>query len=303
MRDEASAATGYAASPLDRRADLRARPEALAGLRTAAARAVLFCRDKAVLKRGDPLDPLFTLGEAGELAAAPEAFLGLDGEAARFAGFAARTEDELKAAGRLVIDLRTLATQRSVTPQALSLLGQAKSLLTWHATHPRCARCGAETVMSCGGWRRDCPACGANHFPRTDPVVIMLIHRGERCLLARKPMFLPGMFSCLAGFIEPGETIEDAVRRETLEEAGLRAGRVAYHASQPWPLPSGQLMIGCMAEALDEAITLEAEELEDGRWFSREECRLMLEGRHPDGLFCPPPAAIANTLLRAWVGD
>jgi NAD+ diphosphatase len=302
MRDEASAATGYAASPLDRRADLRARPDALAALLDERARAVVLCRDKAVLKPGAPLDPLFTLAEAGELRAAPDAFLGLDGGAARFAGMSPHGEDEIKASGLLAIDLRTLATQRSVTPAALSLLGQAKSLLTWHATHPRCARCGAETQMSCGGWRRDCPACDANHFPRTDPVVIMLIHRGDRCLLARKPMFLPGMFSCLAGFIEPGETIEDAVRRETMEEAGVRAGRVAYHASQPWPLPFGQLMIGCMAEALTDEITLEAEELEDGRWFSREECRLMLDGRHPDGLFCPPPAAIANTLLRAWVG-
>ena len=129
----------------------------------------------------------------------------------------------------------------------------------------------------------------------------MMVVRGEHCLLARKSAFLPGMYSCLAGFIEPGETLEDAVRRETLEEAGVRAGRVIYHAAQPWPLPFSQLMIGCLAETNDEAITLDMSELEAGRWFSRTECRDMLDGTHPEGLFCPPPASIANLLLRDWL--
>lgn len=302
MRTEASALTGYAQNPLDRRADLRARPEALDALRTPAARAVLFCGDKAVLKRaGDGLDPLFDLAHAADIAADPRIFLGVAEDAGHFAGRSPRDEETLKADGYVVIDLRSLAIQGAVSAAHLSILGQAKGLVTWHATHPRCARCGAATDLTQGGWRRDCPACGATHFPRTDPVVIMLVHRGETCLLARKPMFPPGMHSCLAGFIEPGETIEDAVRRETLEEAGIVTGRVRYHAAQPWPLPFSQLMIGCFAEALTAEITLEVEELEDGRWFTRAECRDMLENRHKDGLFCPPRAAIAHTLLRAWV--
>lgn len=301
-RDEASAATGYADNPLDRRADLRGADDAVGALKTAAARVLVFAADKAVLKRGEPLDPLFDLAETAEIGAAAELFLGVDPLGRGH--FAARTrepEDALKARGLLVIDLRTLAVQGAVTAPHLGMLGQAKSLVTWHGTHTHCARCGQPTRIAQSGWRRDCTACSGQHFPRTDPVAIMLIHRGERCLLARKRLFAAGMVSCLAGFIEPGETIEDAVRRESFEEAGIRIGRVSYHASQPWPLPFGQLMIGCMAEALTEEITLELEELEEGRWFTREECRLMLAGKHPQGYFCPPPAAIANTLLRAWV--
>ncbi|MEQ9244782.1 MAG: NAD(+) diphosphatase, partial [Nitratireductor sp.] len=142
--------------------------------------------------------------------------------------------------------------------------------------------------------------CGRDHFPRTDPVVIMLAVRGEQCLLGRSPHFAPGMVSCLAGFVEPGETIEAAVRRETREEAGIAVGAVAYHASQPWPFPYS-LMIGCYGQAESEAITMDENELEDCRWFSRDEVRLMLEDRHPDGHRVPPRGAIANRLIRDWV--
>ena len=137
------------------------------------------------------------------------------------------------------------------------------------------------------------------HFPRTDPVVIMLVTRGDACLLARQARFAPGMYSCIAGFVEPGETLEDAVRRESWEEAGLRVGNVRYLASQPWPFPSS-IMMGCIAEALGDEITLDMTELEEGRWFPREEVLQMLEGKHPDGLACPQHIAIANTLVRAW---
>jgi NAD+ diphosphatase len=130
----------------------------------------------------------------------------------------------------------------------------------------------------------------------------MLAVRGDNCLLARQARFAPGMYSCIAGFVEPGETFEDAVRRETWEEAGLRTGTVRYVASQPWPFP-GSLMIGCLAEALNDDIVLDGTELEAGRWFSREEALQMLEGKHPDNLFCPPHMAIANTILKAWAVD
>lgn len=132
--------------------------------------------------------------------------------------------------------------------------------------------------------------------------MIMLITRGDTCLLGRSPRFNTGMYSCLAGFLEPGETIEDAVRRETFEEVGLTIGAVRYHASQPWPFPAS-LMIGCVAESLDEAITLDPEELADARWFARDAVAAMLEGRHPEGLTAPPPLAIANLLMRAFVEE
>jgi NAD+ diphosphatase len=150
------------------------------------------------------------------------------------------------------------------------------------------------------GWRRDCAKCKAQHFPRTDPVVIMLATDGERCLLGRSPRFVPSMWSCLAGFVEPGEAIEDAVRRETREEAGIACGRVTYFASQPWPFPTS-LMIGCHAEALNREIVVDREELEDARWFSKTEVADMLMRKHPEGLTTPPPVAIAHHLIRAWV--
>jgi NAD+ diphosphatase len=199
-----------------------------------------------------------------------------------------------------VVDLRSIAVQGLVPEAELGLLAQAKALFNWHRTHGFCARCGAATHPSPTRLRRDCPACAAQHFPRTDPVVIMLVTRGENCLLGRQARFVPGMYSCLAGFVSQGETIEDSVRREVMEEAGVRVGQVRYVTSQPWPFPSS-LMIGCQGEAESEAVTLDRDELEDGRWFSREEVRAMFERRHPDGLSAPNPIAIAHHLLHGWV--
>ena len=197
-------------------------------------------------------------------------------------------------------DLRSIAVQGTVPAHELGMLAQAKSLLSWHARHRFCANCGSPTASATGGLRRDCPSCSAQHFPRTDPVSIMLVARGDRCLLGRQKRFVAGSYSCLAGFISPGETIEDAVRREVLEEAGIRVGRVSYVASQPWPFPSS-IMIGCYGEALTDEIVLDRDELEDGRWFHRDELASMLERRHPDGLITPPPMAIAHHLMRAWL--
>ncbi|KQP88269.1 NAD(+) diphosphatase [Methylobacterium sp. Leaf117] len=197
-------------------------------------------------------------------------------------------------------DLRSLAGEGRIAPHELGLLATAKSLLGWHARHGFCANCGTPTTLAAGGYRRECAACGTHHFPRTDPVVIMLITRGDACLLGRSPRFNEGMYSCLAGFLEPGETVEDAVRRETFEEVGLTIGAVRYHASQPWPFPSS-LMIGCVAESLDDIITIDPEELADARWFSRADVTAMLDGRHPEGLTAPPPLAIAHLLVRAFV--
>lgn len=184
--------------------------------------------------------------------------------------------------------------------EELGLLAVAKSMLDWHTRHGFCANCGTATVAKAGGFRRECPACNAHHFPRVDPVVIMLVRRGETCLLGRGPHFRPNMYSCLAGFLEPGETIEDAVRREVFEETRIRVGAVTYRTSQPWPFPSS-LMLGCAAEALDGAIVTDPSELEDARWFDRASVAAMLDGTHPEGIQAPPPMAIANYLMRAFV--
>lgn len=196
-------------------------------------------------------------------------------------------------------DLRALASEACLPADELGLAATAKSLLAWHANHGFCAHCGAATQIAAGGFRRECASCGRHHFPRTDPVAIMLVARGETCLLGRSPHHREGMYSCLAGFIEPGETIEDAVRRETFEETGIRVGPVAYRASQPWPYPAS-LMIGCVAEALSEAITIDPTELADARWFGRKELTAMFEGSHPQGFFLPPPMAIAHGLVREF---
>jgi NAD+ diphosphatase len=214
--------------------------------------------------------------------------------------FAARLPAEPP--GRDLVDLRTFAGEETVAEQVFGQLAQARSMLSWHERHGFCANCGAPTTIGAGGYRRDCAACGAQHFPRTDPVAIMLVSDGERALLGRQARFRPGSYSCLAGFVEPGETLEDAVRRETFEEAGIRVGRVRFHASQPWPFVSS-LMLGCHGEALTRDIVMDANELEDCRWFSRAEVATIVAGTHPDGLTCPPRLAIARHLIEAWLAE
>ncbi|QJU57862.1 NAD(+) diphosphatase [Sphingomonas sp. AP4-R1] len=179
----------------------------------------------------------------------------------------------------------------------------ARSLLDWHARHRFCAFCGHASDLARAGWGRLCPNCGTEHFPRTDPVVIMLAEheRGPqaRVLVGRQPTFPPGRYSALAGFLEVGESIEGAVARELAEEAGVRAGAIRYVASQPWPFPS-QLMIACIAEVADPTVTLDMNELEDARWVDRDEVFAALAGDESAPFQAPPPYAIANTLLRAW---
>ena len=169
----------------------------------------------------------------------------------------------------------------------------------WHARRRFCANCGALNEVAAAGWRRDCKTCKETHFPRTDPVVIMLAVDGDACLLGRQPRFPKGMYSALAGFVEPGETIEAAVRREIREEAGVACGAVRYFASQPWPFPAS-LMIGCFAQADGRDLEVDNVELEHARWFSREETMALIERRHPDRLTAPTPMAIAHHLLKRW---
>jgi len=294
---------GYTASLIDRAAHRRNEAAALAS--DARAGAYLVGGELIITrKRGEGGDPLFSLAEARALAPARETVLlgFLDG-APRFGlGIGKEDAEALKARADdfLVTDLRSIAVQGLVAPEHLPPIAEAKALLAWHARHRFCSNCGAQTNVSQAGWKRECPACKVEHFPRTDPVVIMLAIDGERCLMGRAGRFVANMWSCLAGFIEPGESIEEAARRETLEEAGIVCGRVKYFASQPWPFPMS-LMIGCHAQATSTEITVDREELEDARWFTRDEVVQMFRGEHPEQITIPPPIAIAHHIIRAWV--
>ena len=298
---------GYTASLLDRAAERRTDAAALAALEgDPRARACVVGGELIVLQKGTELhDPLFSLEQARSLGRTAElVFLGLFQSAPRFAlALDVAAAETLKSRAEYVVtDLRSIAVQGLVAAEHLPPLAEGKALLTWHARHRFCSNCGSASNPVEGGWRRDCPACHAPHFPRTDPVVIMLPVAGDRCLLGRSYRFQRAMWSCLAGFVEPGEAIEDAVRRETREEAGIVCGQVRYFASQPWPFPTS-LMIGCHAQALSQEIVVDRGELEDARWFEREEVAAMLLQRHRDGLTTPPSVAIAYHIIRAWVEE
>jgi NAD+ diphosphatase len=226
-------------------------------------------------------------------------FLGLagekDGGAPRFAA-AASGADLVSDFGGQIIDARAAAVQ--LGDGRAEIVAQARSLLDWHARHKFCAVCGGTTVMNKAGYARTCQACNAEHFPRTDPVVIMLAIKGDHALVGRQPNFPKRFFSALAGFVEPGESLEEAVARELFEESGIRANRVRYLASQPWPFPAS-LMIAAFAEAVNMDITIDADELEEARWVTKDEVRAALAGT--GDWMAPPPMAIAHTLLKAWV--
>ena len=296
---EPSLLTGFAGNIIDRRSEHRTPDAVAAALADTRARFYLLRADKVLLKGSDPL---FTGAEALALDAVRDTavLLGWANEAPRLAATVPETTaiDE----GKITLtDLRTLANTGAVSTEHLGALAQGRSLANWHAKHGFCANCGTPTAITNGGYRRDCPHCKAQHFPRTDPVVIMLAIHGDNALLGRQKQFPAGMYSCLAGFLEPGETIEAAVRRETLEESGIAIGRVRYHASQPWPFPAS-LMIGCHAEAITSEIRRDETELEDCRWFPRDEVKAMLAGTHPGGLKASAPIAIAHHLTAAWAG-
>lgn len=197
------------------------------------------------------------------------------------------------------VELRGIMAALSMREAELAATG--KALAHWHRSHGFCAACGAPSAVAMAGWQRTCPSCGAHHFPRTDPVVIMLILDGNRLLLGRSPGWAAGMYSCLAGFIEPGETMEAAVRREVMEEAGIRVGSVSYLASQPWPFPAS-LMFGCLGQALSTEITVDPVELEAACWITREEMVTVIAGTHPE-INAPRNGSIARFLINAWLAD
>jgi NAD+ diphosphatase len=269
-------------------------------IRTDAARLAELARAEARLLRLEGLIPRLDeqqrlqwgrLGEAeGEVV-----FLGLlDGEPL-FAAVPSEGDPDPAYTRR-----ETFAALGVLQPDELALYGGARSLLDWHARHRFCPQCGGATVLAKGGWQRDCGQCGGQQFPRTDPVTIMLVEHEGRVLLGRNARFPGRSYSALAGFVEPGETIEEAVAREVYEEAGVRVRDVSYIASQPWPFPS-QLMIACHAHADDDALTLDPTELEDAQWFTRQEVIEAFE--NPDAArFAPPfPLAVAHHMLRWWL--
>lgn len=315
---ERSARVGFAGNPLDRLSENRDDAARLDLWRAdPRARIMVIARDTPVMKAGAAPDPFFTLEEAAGLGEPREtAFLGIGLDGAPF--FAVQLDDSAIVAtpndkgqidasgfsipgrdGLFFKDLRSLGVQRLLTREATAMYAQAKALMHWHARHRFCANCGQPTRVAASGWRRECDACKAQHFPRTDPVVIMLAIHGDKCLLGRQARFVKGMYSALAGFVEPGETLEEAVRREIFEESGVKCGRVSYLASQPWPFPAS-LMIGALAEATSAELVIDHNELEDARWFPRAEILSMFEGTHPDGLTAPVHLAIAHHILHAW---
>lgn len=299
----------FITNPLDRRANHRGDPAWLAEqLASPRAHLVQVAGDSALVEAPAgasalatrpggsspwaPLRPELTSLDASSLV-----FLGLDGEGAPWFARELRLEEvaeELRSGFR---DLRGLALAEALSPEHLGIVAQARALLHWHARHRFCAACGAATALAEAGYRRHCSACNADHFPRTDPVAIIAVHHQGSILLGRQRSWRPGMYSALAGFLEPGETIEDAARREVFEEAGIVVGDVRYVASQPWPFP-GSLMVGLIGEARTTEIRIDEKELEDARWFGREEAETMVNRTHPQGLFAANPMAIAHHLVR-----
>ncbi|HWT13286.1 MAG TPA: NAD(+) diphosphatase [Allosphingosinicella sp.] len=282
-------APGFTGADIDRADQLRLDEIAL---RELAARA------GARLLRLAELDPV--LDEEGRLlwsdladAQAELIFLGLEGESPLFAPLVSKAALGQRAWGVF----RLLAL---MSPRDAAIWGAAKSLNEWHGRHLYCGICGTPTASFRAGWGRRCTGCGAEHFPRVDPVVIMLAEHRGRVLVARQPQYPAGRYSALAGFVEPGESIEEAVARELMEEAGVPVTDVRYVASQPWPFP-GSLMIGCLADAKSDTLTLDRNELEEAMWVDRDGVAAALAGDPGAPFLAPPPFAIANTLLKRWM--
>ncbi len=269
------------------------------------ARAIVFAKGRVMVQFGgrEP-DPLFALGaiERFNPRRGMEVLLGYEDGVpilAISAKFDPETDTEKLPENIKAIDYRSLAIQELLHPSRMGEVAQGASLLAWHASHRFCSRCGHESAQADGGYKRICTNCGTEHFPRTDPVVIMLALDGDKCLMGRSHHWAEGMYSALAGFVEPGESFEGAVRREIGEEAGIQIGKVQYRANQPWPFPFS-LMIGCFAEAKSTRIIMDEKELSDCRWFSRAEILTALD--HPEDVdfYVPPKMAIAHHLIDYW---
>ncbi len=288
---------GFTGSPLDRADEARHDPAQVEAMKRHPAAGVLVL---------DGLDPLPRNGRLDwhPVAAAPrDTELALLGRLGGAPSFVALTPG----VSALARSPALFAAIASLPAADAATYAMARSLIDWHARTGFCAKCGTATTVFRAGWGRRCGTCATEHFPRVDPVVIMLAEIGRgadtRVLVGRQRAFPPGRYSALAGFLEPGESIEEAVRRELFEESGIVTEAVRYVASQPWPFPS-QLMIACVAEAEGDTITLDAIELEDAMWVDRAGVAAALAGDGNAPFLPPPPYAIAHTLLTRWVaGD
>lgn len=212
----------------------------------------------------------------------------------------ARGAPQAREALKTRVEIRTLAAQGSMPAEELALVGQAAAVASWHENHRCCGRCGGSMNVKNAGWKRKCWACGNEAFPRVDPVVIMAVTDGERLVVAHEDRFPDKMYSTLAGYVEPGDDIEHAVRRETKEEVGLTVTAVRLLGSQPWPFPHS-LMIGCIARAEPADLVVNAPEIGDARWVTREAARQMLEGTHPEELWFPGAQSMAHQLVKAFL--
>jgi len=303
MLEEMSRHTGFSGNRLRRDGELRTAESLGLAIADPQARFYLAAGGRfLVATDGDQLEARFAADRAEALGAdlSESILLGYDATSAPVLAAAITPRDDW-GAGLAAMDLRAIGMEGRFDPDTEGQLAQAAHLVTWHSRHQFCGVCGAKTRSEAAGYRRECTTCDNVVFPRIDPVTIMLVHDGQgRCVLGRQPRFPEKFWSCLAGFVEPGETLEDAVRRETLEEAGLEVGPVRFLASQPWPFP-GNLMIGCMALAKSAEIVFDDRELEACRWFDRDEVAAMFAGQHPEGLSVPKPFAIAHHLIKAFV--
>jgi len=255
-----------------------------------------------LLEGEDPARLAWVSGDAMAGLDGPRFLLGLRDGVAHFAVDVSEDYEDLTAGGeRRYVDVRTAGTL--VSAEDAGIAAQARAQVDWHARHGFCSVCGSPTKALRGGQQRTCGSCGADHFPRTDPVIIVVVTNGDRCLLGQSHGRLSQMrmFSALAGFMDQGETIEEAVRREVLEEAGIRVGEVRYHSSQPWPFPSS-LMIGCHADALTTDLRPDDVEMLSVQWFERETVQRALAGEDGE-LRVPASFAIAHHLIRAWAED
>jgi NAD+ diphosphatase len=302
---EASSLVAFAGNRLDRQSEHRPDDCIETALKHEGVHLYAFAGTKLVLKHEEPVfDPLFAPYELKDMA--PDfdnaVLLGFEMSGEPRLAVPVGIDPEAAADHLKFADGRTLMREPLISDDRLGEFAQASALMSWNLSCRFCGKCGSATQSEAGGYRRKCSGCGTLYFPRTDPVVIMLAvdSAGDRCLMGRSPHFSPGMYSCLAGFVEPGETIEAAVRRETLEESGIETGAVHYHASQPWPMPHS-LMIGCYAEAVSLDLNPDLTELEDCRWFTRDEVRLMIEANHPDNIYVPVGGAVAFRLIRDWI--
>jgi NAD+ diphosphatase len=279
----------FTVNGLDRQANHRSDVPFVDSLRDApSSHCLLFNGDKTFAPGGLP-QPI--VGDVPQHAL----FLGIDHENIAWFAAASPIEEEL-------VDLRSLALSGTASHEMLGRLAQARALLHWHERHGFCANCGAATEMADAGYRRHCASCTADHFPRTDPVIIIAVKRQGKILLGRQAVWKEGMFSTLAGFMEPGETIEEAARREVFEESGIRVGEARILFNQPWPFPAS-LMIGLVGEALNDDIVVDPKELETARWFSRDDIAAMMAGNHAGGCHTPPPMAIAHRLIAAAMAE